>query len=557
MQALRRQASPASAVKWVLPLVSGLLILASCSGIKRDPDMQAAEDMQEMLQLAPYGPATFAVSENHIALTSTETVEAGIILTLSDKEKDPVVVRFAYRDEAPLNLRLSRADGYKYFSAIQQDHFILGEGYAEEALFYKAGPFDLGLEIEEIAECGEDNFYCLPQGIAARTFSGKKLKNRLLVQSYNNAALSDIEAKAVTVSRNSSSGEFGATLNLAETSETEDFLLEFDIADAEGVSLRVDRNGQMRYFPADRGWARLNSATQLLFFTGTAGGFELKNMKLVGCLANEWRCRTAEDFDDLLPGTDGDVSATRLLALVEWATVNSDYAASKEVAASMDITGLTPSQIYHQYYEPNLGGGYCGATAVFLAQTLRSQGFDAFTMDFGIVEDDLTHVTTIVAQDGKFYLVDATFGAYFALPGINTPMDLLAVLDGQPYEFRRFAMTGRDFIFHKKDRKMLKRLKEVGTVSDCEPSSRKSLVVCKRPGFGLEAYLENFAVGLNRNELGTGPEALISLLRARVFRLGDIAETDSMRELATELSRRGIEVAGAAGQSFPQRLLAD
>jgi hypothetical protein len=548
MQTLRRHDTPASAVKWTLPLVSGLLLLASCSGIKRDPDVQAAEEMQEKLLLAPYGPATFAIAENHIALTSMENVDAGIILTLSGKVKDPVVIRFAYRDEAPLNLRLSRADGYSYFSVAQQDHFILGEGYAAEALFYKAGPFDLGLEIEEIAECGEDNFYCLPQGIAARTFSGKKLKNRLLVQSYNNAALSDIEAKAVTVSRNSSSGEFGATLNLAETSETEDFLLEFDIADAEGVSLRVDRNGQMRYFPADRGWARLNPATQLLFFTGTAGGFELKNLKLVGCNADEWRCRTAEDFDDLLPGTDGDVSVTRLLALVEWATVNSDYAASKEVAASMDITGLTPSQMYHQYYEPNVGGGYCGATAVFLAQTLRSQGYDAFTMDFGIAEEDLTHVTTIVAQEGKFYLVDATFGAYFALPGTELPMDLLAVLDGQPYEFRQFDMSGRDFLVHKQDRKVLKRLKEIGAVSNCEPSGRKSFVVCKDPRFGLEAYLESFAEGLKHNGLGTGPEALISLLRAGVFSVGDTEASDSIRQLTSELSRRGIFVADARGQ---------
>ena len=223
----------------------------------------------------------------------------------------------------------------------------------------------------------------------------------------------------------------------------------------------------------------------------------------------------------------------------------------------MKITGLTPSQIYFQYYEPNAGGGFCGASAAFLARTLRSQGFDAFTLDFGLREDDLTHVTTIVALEGRFYLVDATFGAYFAKPGTDIPVDVLSVLDGAPYELRRFDMASRDFIFVKQDKKMMSRLRETGVVKDCKPADGGATYACKRPGFGLEAYLTSFDVQLRRNNFESNADTLIAMLRRGVLGIGDTQDSDAMRAFARGLDARGIELIDLPGGNSPRRLLAN
>lgn len=280
------------------------------------------------------------------------------------------------------------------------------------------------------------------------------------------------------------------------------------------------------------------------------GEFEIRDLKLADCDAHEWRCRTAEDFDELLPGDPQDTSNERLVSLTEWVSRNADYAASESIASSVDVTGLTASQMYYKYYEPSSAGGYCGATAVFLARTLRSQGYETFTIDFGLRDGHLTHVTTIVALGDQYFMMDATFGAYFAVPGTNQPIDLFDVLDGAAYDFRTLDMSGREFIVAKNDKDRLERMKEMSLVDNCKTSKDHPVVVCNRPGFGLEAYLESFSVPLRENNLERSPQTLIELLKRGVFSIGASEDTDAMRRFARELDARGIAL-----DASPRRLL--
>lgn len=524
--------------------------LAGCGLFKPDPDAEAAREVERLLAFEPFGAAAFEIDENEIVVTAAVEAEAGIFLRASEQAAEPVIVRFAYRDATPLNLRLKRGDAYDYFSAAAETFILLGTGHASEALFYGAGPLDFRIEVEDISACGKDNFVCFADGRIEQTFGGAGLKGRVLIDTYGGARLEDIGKSSAQIVRNASQGEYGLTLTLAQDDEDRNYVLEFEVDKPEQVQLRVERGGQLRYHSATRGWARINADTEILLFSGGVSNFEVRNLKLNDCDKNEWRCKTAEDFAELLPGDAGDTSTGRLLALTEWVTANADFALSPSVANRLEITGLTPSQMYFRYYEPNAGAGYCGATAVFLARTLRLQGFQAFSFDFGLKDDNLTHVTTIVPMGPEFYLVDATFGGYYVHPGSDQLIDIFEIMDGAPFEFKTLNMGQRDFVLDKSDEARLSRMKYADALKNCYNSKDHPVIICERPGFGLDAYLSNFEAELKKNGLTSSPETLIELMRRGVFGIGDYEETDAMRRFARELDARGIPLAAS-----PRRLL--
>lgn len=524
--------------------------LAGCGLFRPDPDAEAAREIKRLLTVESFGAATFDLVENEIFVAASGEGEAGIFLRASDLAKEPIIVRFAYRDAAPLNLRLKQGEAYAYHAAAAESFILLGPGHASEALFYGAGPLEFGIEVEDISACGKDNHVCTDTGRIEQTFAGAGLKNRLLVRPYGNARLEHIGRQRAHVVRNGGQGEFGLILTLAPGQTAENYVLDFEADTPEQIQLRVERGGQLRYHSATRAWARINGDTEILLFSGAVGEFEVRDLKLTDCDTGEWRCRTAEDFAELLPGDPEDTSLERLVSLTQWVTVRSDFALSPSVANDMQVTGLTPSQMYYKYYEPSIGAGYCGATAVFLARTLRSQGYEAFSFDFGLKDDNLTHVTTIVSAGSDFYLVDATFGGYFVHPGSDQMIDLFEVLDGAPFEFRTLNMDTRDFILDKADKARFSRMKYADVLRNCNPSKNHPIIVCERPGFGLDAYLSSFDAELKKNGLESSPETLIELMRRGVFNIGDAQDTDAMRRFARELDARGIPM-----DASPSRLL--
>lgn len=525
----------------VILLAGGLAATLSACGLFRpDPDAEAAREIGQSLSFESFGGAAFEIVENEIIVTAESEGEAGIFLRASERASGPIIVRFAYHDAAPLNLRLKRGEAHEYFSAESESYFILGKGHASEALFYGAGSLDFRIEIESISACGKRNQVCAAGGKIEQTFGAPGLKGRLLIESYGNAHLEHVGKSSAKVVRNVSNGEFGMSLLLASKGDTQNYVLEFDADNPDQVQLRVKRRGVYRYHSAGRSWARINADTEILFFSGELNKFTIRDFKLLDCDQDEWRCRTAEDFEELLPGDPGDTSISRLLAVTEWVTANSDFALSPSVANRMKITGLTPSQMYFRYYEPNAGAGFCGATAVFLARTLRLQGFEAFSFDFGLKDDNLTHVTTIVPMGADFYLVDATFGGYFVHPGSDQLIDIFEIMDGAPFEFKTLNMGQRDFVLDKSDEARLSRMKYTDILKNCRHSKDYPVVICERPGFGLDAYLSNFETELKKNGLTSSPETLIELMRRNVFGIGDYEETDAMRRFARELDARGI-----------------
>jgi hypothetical protein len=534
-----------------------MLLLAGCGWLQQDPDAEAARELQRELVVEAFGGAEVATTTNHISVASSGEAEAGVTVRVAPDIRHPVIVRFAYRDAAPLNLRVNSGDKFEYLSASSESILLLGRGQASEALFYTAGPASFDIEIEDVSECGKDDFVCLKSGDVATTLSGRDLKNRVLIETYNGAQLENVKRRGAEIVRKGDSGEFGAVFTLAPGQGDHNYILEFKVDAPEQVQLRVDRDGQLRYHSATRAWARLNAKTTILLFTADPGRFEIEKLKLVDCETGDWRCKTPEDFDELLPGPLGDTGINRLIAITEWVSRNADYAASESVASDMEITGLTPSQIYYRYFEPSIGGGYCGATATFLARTLRSQGFETFTIDFGLRDDDLTHVTTIVAVGNEFYLMDATFGGYFARPGDARPIDILAVLDGAPYEFRTFSMAEREFIVDKSDRKRFSRMVDMGLLTNCHRSHDAPVTVCNRPDFGLSVYLGNFERQLAKNGLGKTPQTVVELMKRGVFGIAGAADTDGMRRFARALDARGIELVSMPGEASPRRLLAE
>lgn len=541
----------------LLALISAAALLPACERPSEDPDAKAARDIQKLVVVEPFGEAALTIDKNIIEADSPTGSEAGFSLRPAKGVRKPVIVEFSYDDPTPLNLRLTNEDGYDYQSASGESRFLLGPDAASEALFYGAGPLDFTIEIASISACNEDNQVCLQNGDVQSTFGSADLKNRVLIDKYSSAQIENVGQRTATIIRGADSGEYGVTFTLAPGQGNKNFVLEFAVDQPEQVQLSVKRGGQLRYHSATRGWARLNADTEALLFTGATGAFRIEDVKLVDCETGDWRCKTIEDFEALLPGDPADTGLGKAIELTEWVTKNADFALSGSVANDMQLTGLTPSQIYYRYYEPSVGGGFCGATAAFLARTLRSQGFQAFTFDFGVKDDNLTHVTTIVSHDGFYYLMDATFGGYFVRPGSNQPLDLFSILDGAPYAFRTLDMGRRDFIVDKSDKDRLARMKYASVLENCRSSPGQDVIVCERPGFGLDAYLESFGNELRDNGLEGGPETLLELMRRGVFNIGDGQDTDAMRTFARQLDARGITLVEVPGQTSPRRLLQD
>ncbi len=108
-----------------------------------------------------------------------------------------------------------------------------------------------------------------------------------------------------------------------------------------------------------------------------------------------------------------------LSLLLDWASNRLDLGTDPvRVAANTSRAVSVPvAQTYQDILMKNDGGMWCAGKAVFFGKLLRLFGYESFTANFGIVEDGLNHVTTIVplrVEDGwRFLNLDPTFNVTF------------------------------------------------------------------------------------------------------------------------------------------------
>lgn len=220
------------------------------------------------------------------------------------------------------------------------------------------------------------------------------------------------------------------------------------------------------------------------------------------------------------------LQAARLL--MNWASRNADGAISSilQTQTSETINALSrPSDMYHDFFLPNRGGVYCGGFSIFLNNILHLFGFDSFTLNFGELREDLTHVVVIVpiangSNDWNYYVFDPTFNTLFLEPGTDRMLTFQEMVqkikNGQTnlISVRQDSFTDRDWL-------------SVGPVSNTQyqlksapASTNSNIYVYSRPNYTLTSWLTEIKTPLARYGYSTGTTGYLQLLTNQIFSVG-------------------------------------
>ena len=502
-----------------------------------------------------FGDAQFSIEGERFTVTSPGQGEAGIEFRPIEGYEGTVFVRFDFSAATPASLRLETSEGFRYSSTETDRHFILGGDFAKAALLYGASPFEMRIELVDTGSCDDPGLVCLRSGALAYTPVKGDAAGKLLFGAMGNSVLEATPKGGLILSSHEVGAEYGAVLTLVPDLSGQRYILEFEVPKNTSALLRSTRNGKQRYFSAQRGWARLWDDAEVVIFDRAAAKFEIRNLKLIPCTEEDWRCKSRADFDSMLPLKTDTRDFDYAVDLLFWATTNSDYALSLQIEKDFLIEGLEAWEIYYKYYRPNVASGYCGGTSEFFAKLLREQGFDAFTWNFGNLSDDLTHVTTVLHFDGRFYLLDATFGAYFVEPETERPLEVSELLSGQAFAIVGEAAETRDFVLMASDLAAIEGRIRRDAIKNCEPLEGSQRMVCKYPSFGLDEYLAMTSPTLVSNGLTSDQTALIEMMKAGTFGIGNMENTDSMKAFARLLVEHGVPMIETEGGLSPKRLL--
>lgn len=539
---------------FVAVLAFFLTALSGCGKfIDAGPQSVAAQAAQQ-LEFSPFGDAAIAIDGERILVTSSAPGESGIEFRLIEGFKDTVFVRFNFSSEAPASLRLETPDGFRYASTETDRHFILGGTFSEAALIYAAGPFSMEIEFVDFGSCDDSGLVCLSNGALAYTPSSGNAAGKLLFGAMGNSHLEPTSKGSLMLEAHEDGAEYGAMLTLAPEHSGQRYILEFEVPGNNTATLRTTRNGQQRYFSAQRGWARLWDDAELVIYDRKAPSFRIRDLKLVPCTDDDWRCGSRADFQSVLPQRANESDFEYAVELLRWTTRNADYAISPSIEKDFQIESMAAWEVFFKYYQPNLAAGYCGGTAQFFARLLRENNYNAYTWNFGILQDDLTHVTTVLEMNSRFYILDPTFGGYFSQKESNSPIDVADLINGEPFGFIEVASPERDFIAASSDNQRITRLAELGVVHGCKKAGA-GRTVCKLKSFGIDEYLRVTYNLLEKNALGNSHQVIVQLMQAGTFGIGNMENTDSMKAFARLLVDNGIPMIDVEGGLSPLRLL--
>lgn len=349
--------------------------------------------------------------------------------------------------------------------------------------------------------------------------------------------------------------EFGVWLHPAEASSSRGYLARFDLHASDPVNLRESMRGNDHYASADRGWAYLVPNEAVLIYAAAGQGFSLDQIEVRACSARDWQCRTDSELRGLLPPRGNQDSLTYAVVLLEWAAQHCPYALTPSIARQFDAIDLTAAQTYFRYFELGGGAGFCAETAQFFSRLLAQEGIESFTWAFGVPRTELTHVTTIMAQSGKFYLFDPTFGGYFAFPEDYRPQPVDSILGRSSFSYREFDGSNRLFVADS-DASAVMAQQKAGSIEPLEARADTEPMLYRIPGYGLDFYLHAFANQLAQVGISPGPQGFVDLMNCSTFGIGDgKADTEPMLEFARMLDSHGIILVDTPGMSSPMRLL--
>ena len=208
------------------------------------------------------------------------------------------------------------------------------------------------------------------------------------------------------------------------------------------LRMRINDNPPT-YLQAPEGSVELSIPThntlELMIYADSPFSYQLDELTLASCkdsvTEEEFKAYILKQIPDLKEALAEQDTLKASSLLLHWSARVSDLGSKiPKNALILSASSLSASEIF-EIWDKDLGGGSCGAFAVFYAKVLKLFDINSFTIDMGLDSDPnlrFTHVTTIVAlpngNNWNFYLFDPTSDGTFINNQANY-VNLKAVLD--------------------------------------------------------------------------------------------------------------------------------
>lgn len=340
--------------------------------------------------------------------------------------------------------------------------------------------------------------------------------------------------------RRSGSGAMGITIvqgagALADASYSAPFTVE---ADAHAVLRLTRSDGTRDYLPLTTERFRLDGDTiEALIYSETAERIHVRFGDVTDCRTGEpWYCFTFDQLrQEIFPDGEPADSREKLLAILDWVSNNADMTDDRAImqrATAWMATSASAEAVYAGIYKTDRAGGYCGATALFMATLLRQFGYDALTLDFGDVASHATHVTTLVYNpfgQGQFYILDPTFNFYLT----RADGEWASLDDALRHDVTIVtrSVEGRDTLRLASN--------SLARVQTCRPGGDPDIVACHDPGDTLDRYFATQAPAMRALGLSGDRSDMLRLLRMRTYGVG-LGSAEAQSALREVLQSAGV-----------------
>lgn len=380
------------------------------------------------------------------------------------------------------------------------------------------------------------------------------------VQRYKAGAAALLPSGGVSVQSFSTTGGVSVTLPALRAQKARLTLRGAETAGKANLRLATG-SSDPAYYAAPNGDLELlvdaSELTTLLIYSDEPFSYELTTVALEPCPT----CRTDEDLrreilDDLpeLATTLKDDRARAAELILHWTSPRINFAFDRHTVQAAEQALATKPSAAQAIYEVSQDGGnavYCGGASSILNRVLRLFGFDSFTLNFGDLRDDLTHVTVIVplSVDGNttFALFDPTFNSTFRDPsGRHLSYEELVRLSSrnavgrvtvnfQPMPDRQYVFAG------------------AATPERCDriANTHGPFSKCTIESFTLDDYLTTFADKLEANGYPATLQGFSMLMSTEVFGVGSLTRPAQVNELLKRLDALDVEVPDQVEQISP------
>lgn len=276
--------------------------------------------------------------------------------------------------------------------------------------------------------------------------------------------------------------------------------------------------------------SKQGSVELLVYSDDPASTYVLETVEISKCE----QCNTAEDLRgkilSRIPGLQDMDTLEKAKALLKWSANSTNFAVGAD--ALIDNFESLPVQTqFYDYMDENVGGVYCGGAAVFYSNILHKFDVDAFTINYGIYDPDITHVTVIVPHEGRHYIMDPTFAAFYEDGGRMVSLEEIFAGRFDDIELSEMSLAQRQFI---------------GTVEariDCadEPIQAGEHLICS---IGEDSFVENYvdlflthleSVGLSSDAL-----FLVEMMRLGMFNIGPSLDPATRELFAARVDEWGL-----------------